>query len=94
MSRFAAGRASYGVRRPKKCLVRAVPASSAEAREVERDYDIPTKGFCHECEAYVDEESGKLHRASCKTTAERRAHRHDFADGDVCSICDAARSAS
>lgn len=74
MARFIAGRASrnLGIRRPKKCLVRMVAAGSAEARDIERDYEIPTKGFCHECEAFVDEANGKLHRPTCKTTAERK----------------------
>jgi hypothetical protein len=39
---------------------------------VERDYAIPTTGFCHECEAFVDEAKGKLHRATCPVDADRR----------------------
>lgn len=72
MSRFAFGRAARTIARPVKCQVRVVPATSREAAEVERDYEIPTTGFCHECEAYVDEAAGKLHRARCKVAPERR----------------------
>lgn len=75
MSRFGAGRASYRGGRPVKCNVRMVPATSSEAREVERDWDyvFPEKGFCHECEAMIDEDAGRLHRPTCKVEpAERK----------------------
>ncbi len=72
MSRFAAGRAVYRWGRRAKCNVRMVDSGSPEARDIERDYVIPEKGFCHECETFVDEPNGKLHRPTCKTTPGRR----------------------
>lgn len=50
-----------------------VPTPSAyESDQVERDYTYPEEGFCHDCEANVDEAAGKLHRATCKVEPERR----------------------
>lgn len=65
----------HHVRRTVKCHVRMVPAGSEEARQVELDNEITTKGFCHECEDFVDEAAGKLHRASCTVAPERRGTR-------------------
>lgn len=53
------------------------PLTDREARQIERDHAcgeaVPAKGFCHECEKFVDEIAGKLHRATCKgVTPERR----------------------
>lgn len=46
-------------------------------RDVERDNHISgdigcSKGFCHDCEDFVDEEAGKLHRPRCKSVEPSR----------------------
>lgn len=53
------------------------PITDRESRAIERDAPggeaIPSRGFCHECEAFVDEAAGRLHRPACRgVTAERR----------------------
>lgn len=74
MTRFLTGRASRAGRlhRPKKCHIRPVLAGTDEGRQVEKDYEMPSNGFCEECESFVDEAHGKLHRPTCKVTPERK----------------------
>jgi len=54
------------------------PITDRERRDIEResgapDIDaFPSVGFCHDCEALVDEPAGKLHRASCRSVAPER----------------------
>jgi hypothetical protein len=59
----------------------ARPITDRERREADREADafygggeaVPVRGFCHECEADVDEPAGRLHRPTCKgVPAERR----------------------
>jgi hypothetical protein len=66
----------HHARRKVRCNVRMVPAGSEEARMVELENALPEKGFCHECEDFVDEKAGKLHRATCKVAPERRGTRN------------------
>lgn len=65
----------HHVRGRVKCNVRMVRAGTEEARQVELDNLMPEKGFCHECEAFVNEAEGKLHRATCKVEPARRGTR-------------------
>lgn len=62
----------HHVRSRVRSHVRMVPAGTEEARQVELDHLIPEKGFCHECECFVDEPAGKLHRPTCKAEPARR----------------------
>lgn len=62
----------HHARRTVKCHVRMIPAGTEEARQVELDNVMPEKGFCHECESFVNEAEGKLHRPTCKVEPERR----------------------
>lgn len=52
--------------------VRSVRDGSYEGDQIERDYTFPTEGFCHDCEAFVDEGAGKLHRTRCKVEPSER----------------------
>lgn len=61
----------------RRGLRKAAPRGKQEERDAERFMGgeaVPSKGFCHECESFVDEAAGKLHRRTCRgVSAERRA---------------------
>lgn len=51
--------------------------TDSEARDIERENGISgdigcSVGFCHECESFVDEAAGKLHRPTCKAVEPSR----------------------
>lgn len=61
----------------RRARVHVRALSDTESRDVERDNAIDasvgcTKGFCAECEKFVDEEAGKLHRSTCKAVSPER----------------------
>lgn len=61
----------------RRARARVRPITDAERRGVESDHAIASsigcsKGFCAECEKFVDEEAGRLHRATCTAVAPER----------------------
>jgi hypothetical protein len=66
------GGRGYGRPRRWQKLGHVPAVSGYEADQVDRDYTFPEHGFCHECEANVDEPGGKLHRATCKVEPARK----------------------